>query len=229
MKKIQYILLVCLGAIAAVSCGDDNHREPGRIYAPDMTYSQAFDFYNGTERIEEAGGQFNKLPAKGSIAREQSLPTHIGEFDTTEAKAMTNPYTFYAKDLEEGNRLYLIHCAICHGEKLDGNGPLYTSGKFIAMPANLNGPNYINMPSGKMFHALVYGKNAMGSYASQLKVKQRWQVIAYIRSVQAENGGTMGSLITAGDSPAKDVVAEVVTPDASQSEGKMETAPKDAH
>jgi hypothetical protein len=36
----------------------------------------------------------------------------------------------------------------------------------------------------------------MGSYASQLDIKQRWQVIAYIKKTQAGNGGdpfTMGA------------------------------------
>jgi mono/diheme cytochrome c family protein len=29
----------------------------------------------------------------------------------------------------EAERLYLINCGICHGTKLDGNGPLYNDGK----------------------------------------------------------------------------------------------------
>jgi hypothetical protein len=35
----------------------------------------------------------------------------------------------------------------------------------------------------------------MGSYSSQLNEKQRWQVIAYIKQMQSQNGGdafTMG-------------------------------------
>jgi hypothetical protein len=57
------------------------------------------------------------------------------------------------------------------------------------------------MPIGTMYAAVKYGKNAMGSYASQLDIKQRWQVLAYVKKVQAENGGeafTLGS-----DSSAK--------------------------
>ena len=161
-----------------------------------MTYSQAFDYYNGTERIEAAGGTFNKMPVKGSIAREQGLPTHVGEFDTVAGYAMTNPYTLFAKDLEKGKRLYLIHCGICHGEKLDGQGPLYTSEKYIAAPANLIGANYVNFTQGKIHHAIAFGKNMMGSYASQLDPKERWQVIAYIKSVQADNGGATFNMIS---------------------------------
>jgi hypothetical protein len=41
------------------------------------------------------------------------------------------------------------------------------------------------MPEGQMFYSVTYGKNKMGSYASQLNTHQRWMVIAYIKSKQA--------------------------------------------
>ncbi len=40
-----------------------------------------------------------------------------------------------------------------------------------------------------MYAAAKYGKNMMGSYASQLDIKQRWMVIAYIKKTQADAGG----------------------------------------
>ena len=88
----------------------------------------------------------------------------------------------------EAERLYLVNCAICHGPKLDGNGPLYKGGDgpFPAKPATLVGDvKYENMPEGQMYYSVTYGKNKMGSYASQLDTRQRWMVIAYIKSKQA--------------------------------------------
>ena len=73
----------------------------------------------------------------------------------------------------------------------------YTNGKFAAMPANLKDAKYLHKTIGQMYAAIKYGKNAMGSYASQLDIKQRWMIIAYIKKVQAENGGdpfTMGAV-----------------------------------
>jgi hypothetical protein len=35
-----------------------------------------------------------------------------------------------------------------------------------------------------MFYSVTYGKNAMGSYASQLSTKQRWMIIHYIKEKQ---------------------------------------------
>jgi len=196
MKNIHFILLFVVSALMVTSCGEDYRRNPGKAYAPDMTYSRAYDYYNTTDSINNAGGSFNKLPVPGTIAREQGLPTHIAESDTTAAKALANPYDLNAKDLAQGKRLYLIHCGICHGEKLDGQGPLYTSEKYIAAPANLKGGKYLNFTAGQLYHAIVYGKNMMGSYASQLDTRQRWQVIAYIKSIQAENGGEAFTMIS---------------------------------
>ena len=39
-----------------------------------------------------------------------------------------------------------------------------------------------------MFHVVTYGKNNMGSYASQLDKKQRWMVVEYVKSQQALAG-----------------------------------------
>ncbi len=207
MKKIHFILIVVVGAMVVTSCGKDYRRNPGKIYAPDMTYSRAYDYYNTTDSINAAGGTFNKMPVKNTIAREQGIPTHISETDTNAAKALQNPYALYAKDLEQGKRLYLIHCAICHGEKLDGQGPLYTSEKYIAAPANLIGGKYLNFSAGKIYHAIVYGKNMMGSYASQLDSKQRWKVVAYIKSIQADKGGAAFNMISE-ESVVEEAVAE---------------------
>src|SRR5690606_31364147 len=112
---------------------------------------------------------------------------------------------------------YNIHGGIGHGAKLNGEGPLYTSGKFAAMPANLNGPAYLNMSEGKIYYAIMYGKNMMGSYSSQLKEKDRWAIVAYIKQVQSENGGAPFTLGTDTVKPASvavvasDTAAKAVT------------------
>jgi hypothetical protein len=56
---------------------------------------------------------------------------------------------------------------------------------------------YESMPEGQMFYSVTYGKNKMGSYASQLDARQRWMVIQFIKSRQAAsktgNGGNTDS------------------------------------
>jgi mono/diheme cytochrome c family protein len=56
--------------------------------------------------------------------------------------------------------------------------------------------NTLAMSAGRIYHGIVYGKNAMGSYASQLDTKQRWQVVAYIKKIQSENGGAPFTMVS---------------------------------
>jgi Cytochrome c, mono- and diheme variants len=208
MNTFHKLFLVAAASICLASCSSKYKRNPGRTYAPDMVYSRAVDFYHGFEKIEAEKGTYTKMPVPGTIAREQALPDHIQEEDTILANANTCKFDLTEADVEEGKRLYMIYCGICHGTELDGNGPLYASGKFAAMPANLkSGEKYLRMTQGRIYHAIVYGKNSMGAYASQLDTRQRWQVVAYIKKVQSENGGEAFTMVKDSKTEAIQVTA----------------------
>jgi hypothetical protein len=152
-----------------------------------MYYSRAYDAYTSNPNF--ADSQTSRPPVPGTIARGHQLPDHLKEGDTLAYKSFTTDLRFSEDEVKEGGRLFAIYCGICHGTNLDGQGPLYASGKFAAMPANFKDAKYLHMPVGQMYAAVKYGKNAMGSYASQLDIKQRWMIISYIKKVQSENGG----------------------------------------
>lgn len=196
MNNLKTLFIVVaalsLGLIACNSGG--KRRNPGKNYAGDMWFSRAYEFYSENPNFTDDSITARR-PVMGTIARGHQLPDHLVEGDTNAYKAFTTNVKFSDAEVTEGRRLYNIYCGICHGTALDGNGPLYASGKFAAMPANLKGPNYVKMSVGQIYAAIKYGKNAMGSYASQLDQRQRWLVIAYIKQQQAGAGGdpyTMG-------------------------------------
>jgi mono/diheme cytochrome c family protein len=192
MKKINIISFsALLLLIVAVSCNNVK-RTRGYTYMPDMADSRAYETYSVNPVF--ADGQTNRPSVAGTVKRGEVLPFHIPVDevgDTTNyfaSRAVKNPLPALNEvDLKEAERLYLINCAICHGTKLDGNGPLYKGGDgpYPAKPATLVGDaKYESMPEGQMYYSLTYGKNLMGSYASQLQSKQRWMVIAYVKSKQ---------------------------------------------
>ena len=74
-------------------------------------------------------------------------------------------------------------CMHCHGKEGQGDGQLIETGKFPPPPA-YNGPALKELPEGKMFHTITYGKGLMGSHASQLTKEERWKVIHYIQELQ---------------------------------------------
>jgi len=194
MKKIATLFVVIItAAIAFVSC--DSKREPGKVYMPDMGYSRGYETYaerdssKFTMSAEEKGGSkifYNAVPAAGTIKRGELMPYTLPN-DSNGYKmsaAVPNPIADMTEaEMKEAGRLFNINCAICHGEKGAGNGPISTSGK-IGGIANLTLDTYVKMADGTMFHSLTYGKNNMGSYASQLSRQQRWMIIKYIRTLQ---------------------------------------------
>ena len=194
MKKIATLSFLVIAVTASmISC--DSKREPGKIYMPDMAYSRAYETYAErdssvfTTNVAEVGGSkiyYDNMSVHGTIKRGELFPYTLPN-DSNGYKmsaSVPNPVDSMSEmDMKEAGRLFNINCAICHGEKGAGNGPLSTSGK-IGGVANLTLDTYVKMADGTMFHSITYGKNNMGSYASQLDRKKRWMVIKYIRTLQ---------------------------------------------
>lgn len=213
MKKLS--IIVVLVALVAWSCSDVR-RSPGRVYMPDMAYSRAVETYSSLDTLHAQGINYNALPVPGTIKRGESFPFAITQDkagDTTNyvaSKQVASPLTkLSAVQLKEAERLYLVNCGICHGAALDGNGVLHkrtdgTDGPYGAAPAKLVGnPTYERMPEGQMFYSVTYGKNQMGSYASQLSTTQRWMVIQYIKTKQSEGKAGSAEGAAAADTTAK--------------------------
>lgn len=215
MKKLSIIAIIFFTAAVIVSCSDVK-RQPGSVYVPDMAYSRAYETFADHSNLAEAGIFYNNQPVAGTIARGEELPFHLAKDepgDTTNytaSKLVKNPIdSLSAVQYKETERLFLINCGICHGAKLNGNGPLYKDGNgpYAAKPATLVGDaKYEAMPEGQMFYSVAYGKNMMGSYASQLSRKQRWMVIKYIKLKQAASKASASPAPAAA--PAKDSTAK---------------------
>jgi mono/diheme cytochrome c family protein len=202
--KRSLIALPALIGLLAISCGRDK-RDTGRVYMPDMAYSRAYETYADHQNLADSGIFYNNQPVPGTVSRSQSYVYHVdrdknGDTANYASSHLTeNPVKLLSKEaFTETERLYLINCAICHGPKLDGNGPLWKdgSGPFPAKPATLVGDaKYEAMADGTMYYSVTYGRNLMGSYASQLTCQQRWNIIYYIKNKQAMAKG--------GAAPAK--------------------------
>lgn len=167
----------------AIGCG--SKRDPGKIYMPDMAYSRAYEAY-ADNNLASKNISYIPSPVEGTIRRGDLFPYMLPN-DSNGYKmsaSVANPLPpLNEAEMEEAGRLYNIYCGICHGAKMDAQGPLGTGGKVPAI-ANLTLQQYVDMPDGTMFHSITYGKGNMGSYASQLTRKQRWQVIHYVKALQ---------------------------------------------
>jgi mono/diheme cytochrome c family protein len=209
MKRFLFIV-VSIALIAITGCSRVK-RSTGRAYMPDMYYSRAYETYSSTDELKKAGVNYNAMPVAGTMARGDMMPYQLKNDSAGYAQSafIKNPLdtAMLRTTMKESERLYLVNCGICHGSKLDGNGPLFKGGDgpYPAAPKNFMAEDAKKLSEGTMFHVATYGKNLMGSYASQLSTQQRWMVVAYIKSKQ---GGNISLDSTKTTVPAKDSTAK---------------------
>jgi mono/diheme cytochrome c family protein len=201
MKRILIATGIFSLTLGFVSCGGAHGDDPGHAYMPDMYYSRAYETYGYNDvggefdSLKKRGIFYNGMPVNGTVARGDMLSYHLTDDSAgmKAAEALKNPLDSVVAtpdQMKEAQRLYLVNCGICHGDKLDGNGPLPAGGAYVAAPANFTAPNIKAYPDGHYFYVMTFGIRTMGSYASQLTPEQRWWVLKYIRSKQGAAGGS---------------------------------------
>jgi len=188
MKSLIKIGVVFGIALLLTSCFDKS--QPNYQYFPNMYESVGYEAYQEVKGVPY--GEFAKnnmeaqIPADGSIKRGW-MPY---EYDDTNegyeaAKAeLTNPLAATEDNAAKGKELYGIYCAICHGNKGDGQGHLAKTEKFLGIPSYDDAARAIT--EGSIYHVLMYGRNNMGSHASQLDTEERWQVVQHVLKLKAE-------------------------------------------
>lgn len=200
MFNKQYIAIIFVFAVfTLLTACQANGDFPGREYMPDMAHSQAYEAYTSSDRLTVVtkdgetmplfqDGKSAREPVAGTVARGY-VPYYFEDTEDDRERAgreLVNPFnSMHADVLEEAKLNFNIYCAVCHGEKGDGQGTLIKSGVYPPPPSYFR-EDIMAVPEGRMFHSIHYGKNLMGSYASQLTKEERWKVVSYIKQMQAE-------------------------------------------
>jgi mono/diheme cytochrome c family protein len=197
MKKSSNLILAAAflgtGMIALQSCTSDP-LSPGLEYMPDMYRGISYETYSESP-FSENGSALK--PVSGTIPRfnDETLPYHetyaypnTNEGYEAAGLGLMNPYPATELILEKGKQVYTNFCVHCHGEKGDGNGTLVQRDKFAGVPSYYSAA-LKDLPEGKMYHTIYYGKNMMGSHASQINYAERWAVIRYVQKLRADGLG----------------------------------------
>ncbi|MBI3933437.1 MAG: c-type cytochrome [Acidobacteria bacterium] len=158
---------------------------PNYEYLPEMTHSPAYSAFAANPNFPD--GMTLRPPVPGTIAR-GDLPLRYQSTPEDARRAgaeLANP--FPASDIaatDRGNAVFTNFCAPCHGVSGQGNGPVAARG--FPPPPSLFAETAVNMKDGQMFHVLSFGQGNMASYAAQIAREDRWKVILYVRSLQAQ-------------------------------------------
>lgn len=127
-----------------------------------------------------ADGSGMRLPVAGTIARGH-MPYTIPDSDAA-AAALANPLPRTESVLRRGRQAFNTYCTVCHGVLGDGRPSLTAA--YGAKPANLVAQAIRDYSDGKIYQAIVMGRNAMPSYAADLSEDERWAVVHYVRALQ---------------------------------------------
>lgn len=189
-RNLIYVLLVIAATSGFTNCGKKDPNSPGIEFMPDMYRSPSLEYYS----VHTIDGDtlFNaKHPVKGTVARGY-MPYLYGDSTADYERAglnLKNPLEMSKRSVyeAEGEVLYGKFCIHCHGATGAGDGKV--AAKLPGPPPAYNGP-LKNLPEGKIFHTLTYGKGTMGSHASQLTQEERWKLVCYVQKLQGPKDST---------------------------------------
>jgi len=207
----HYIYLLALLSIITVSCSYD--RSPEGKYDPNNTgyeYAPEGDMYHGSSYDPLSQSVYNtndfnpnsmnmREPAKNTIAYGKG--DYVFPYENTPddyeraGRELTNPYAMDEKNIALGKKHYENYCWQCHGMEGKNNGPVMESGKF-PKPGSWKAysDDYVkNLPDGKIFFSITYGKNLMGAHGSILSPEQRWLITNYVRHLGKSGSSEVGN------------------------------------
>jgi mono/diheme cytochrome c family protein len=100
--------------------------------------------------------------------------------DVADAKP---PFPLNAEAAARGRAIYAIHCVSCHGPSGRGDGRI--SDKFPQAP-NLRHVSICKRSDGFIYGTLTAGGRAMPTMREGTSSRDRWDLVAFVRSLQAE-------------------------------------------
>ena len=166
--KVRIPLLLGLLLALLLLAGCQNMREQPKL----LTYEASPNF-GSAARVPVA----QALPVSSQRGDEH---LYYGTIDGE--LATTFPMEVTPELLARGQQEFNAFCTPCHGFAGYGDGILSLEG--FPKPASYHTDDLRNAPVGRLIQTMVYGKNAMFSYASRVEPTDRWAIAAYIRTLQ---------------------------------------------
>jgi len=201
---IGFSLLTCI--VIALLGFQGQHRQVTAIeFFGDMKRQSKVKFQKPSSFFSD--GRAARPPVDGTIPMGYDIPGHpmqnsgvpaddisspLGEFSVGNDYMNTGkmgdqwgtgmPLPVTSALLERGQKVFAITCAVCHGATGQGNG--ITSKYGLLGIANYHQDKYRQMADGQIFNTITHGYNTMMAYGDKVTVKDRWAIIAYIRTLQ---------------------------------------------
>lgn len=161
--------LVAAAILLAAGCRQDMHNQPK--YRP----LRASGFFQD--------GSSARPLVEGTVARgmlNEDAAFFTGKVGNQLVKEMPFPIT---RDvLDRGEERFNIFCAPCHDRTGSGNGMVVQRG--YRQPPSMHVDRLRQVEPGHFFDVMTNGFGAMPDYRAQITARDRWNIAAYIRTLQ---------------------------------------------
>ena len=169
MPSKHFIFAVLAATALLAGCRQDMHDAP-RYEAFEASASFAD---NRASRTAPAG-----TVARGWLRDDEALYTGKVAGQLVEEF----PFAIAHAELARGRERFNIYCTPCHGQLGDGRGMVVQRG--LRQAASFHQDRLRQEKVGYFFDVITNGFGAMPDYATQIPVRDRWLIVAYVRTLQ---------------------------------------------
>jgi len=166
-------------ALFLTACRQDMHDQPKYVPLREST------FFNDARSARPL--------VEGTVARGQLHDDELmytGKLQGQDATVL--PMRVDAQVMARGQERFNVYCSPCHGRTGVGDGMIVRRG--YRRPPSLHQDRLRDAPLGHFFDVMTNGFGAMPDYAAQIKVEDRWAIVAYIRALQLSEHATMADV-----------------------------------
>lgn len=109
-------------------------------------------------------------------------PAFVSGVDTSGRWLEQLPFSLDEETLGAGRERFTVYCAVCHGP--DGYGDGIVARRGFPPPPSYHSERLRGAPVGYLFDVISRGYGAMPAFDERLPPRQRWEIAAYLRTLQ---------------------------------------------
>ena len=169
MRSKGFTLALLASTAILAGCRQDMHDAPRyEAFEASSTFAD-----NRASRNPPAG-----TVARGWLRDDEALYTGKINGQTVDQF----PFAIGRAELERGQQRFNIYCTPCHGRLGDGQGMVVQRG--LRQAASYHQDRLRQEKPGYFYDVITNGFGAMQGYAEQIPVRDRWLIVAYVRTLQ---------------------------------------------
>jgi mono/diheme cytochrome c family protein len=178
--RVSHMLMLVM--FASLGC-EDPHNDMGdqEKYLPEK---QTIFFADGTSSRPLMPGVVPRDDGDvPGIPYAQHNPAQATRVYDIEPLGASMPIHVTPETIRRGQVEYDAYCSVCHGRLGNGEGIVVQRG--FTRPPSFHIERLKKAPDAHFFNVMSNGYGAMFSYSDRVTQVQRWEIIAYIRVLQA--------------------------------------------